>query len=49
MNRDDLCIPQQDDADEAAGTRKDLRHLDNHLLRDIGMPERQRRIRFGPY
>ncbi len=31
-----------------AGTQG-LRHLDNHLLRDIGMPERQRRIRFGPY
>ncbi len=24
-----------------AATRKALRHLDNHLLRDIGMPERQ--------
>ncbi|MDJ0639849.1 MAG: DUF1127 domain-containing protein [Paracoccaceae bacterium] len=23
-----------------AATRKALRHLDNHLLRDIGMPER---------
>ncbi|MEM9973318.1 MAG: DUF1127 domain-containing protein [Pseudomonadota bacterium] len=26
--------------DEAA-TRRAMRHLDNHLLRDIGMPERR--------
>ena len=28
--------------DEAA-TRRAMAHLDNHLLRDIGMPERDRR------
>ncbi len=26
-----------------------LRHLDNHLLRDIGLPERDRRHPFGPF
>ncbi|MEO0917518.1 MAG: DUF1127 domain-containing protein [Pseudomonadota bacterium] len=26
---------------DAAATRKAMRHLDNHLLRDIGLPERE--------
>ncbi|MEM8801753.1 MAG: DUF1127 domain-containing protein [Pseudomonadota bacterium] len=26
---------------DKAATRKALRNLDNHLLRDIGMPERE--------
>ena len=34
--------------DEAA-TRKAMRHLDNHLLRDIGMPERQPMSPFNQY
>ena len=34
--------------DEAV-TRKAMAHLDDHLLRDIGMPPRERRASFGPY
>lgn len=34
--------------DEAA-TRKAMRHLDNHLLRDIGMPEREKTVRLGNF
>lgn len=29
-----------------AANRKAMRHLDNHLLRDIGMPERQQKQNF---
>lgn len=31
---------------DAAATRKAMRHLDNHLLRDIGLPERQQARNF---
>ncbi len=27
--------------------RKAMRHLDNHLLRDIGMPQREERVTLG--
>lgn len=31
---------------DEASTRKALRHLDNHLLRDIGLPERNQMSSF---
>ncbi len=34
--------------DEAA-TRKAMRHLDDHLLRDIGMPPRERQLALGHF
>lgn len=34
---------------DRANTRRALRHLDNHLLNDIGMPPRERRTTFGPF
>ncbi len=34
--------------DEAA-TRKAMRHLDNHLLRDIGQPPRERQPKLGHF
>lgn len=37
MNRMISAFRAQRDAN---ATRKAMRHLDNHLLRDIGMPER---------
>lgn len=30
-------------------TDRALRHLDNHLLKDIGLPPRDRRSTFGPF
>ncbi len=34
---------------DGTATRKSLRHLDNHLLRDIGLPERDKLSRFGRF
>lgn len=30
-------------------TERALRHLDNHLLKDIGLPPREHGRRFGPF
>ena len=38
----------RDRMDEAA-TRKAMRHLDDHLRRDIGMPPRDNPMTFGPF
>ena len=32
---------------DEAEMRKAMRHLDNHLLRDIGMPQREERVTLG--
>ena len=34
---------------DAAQTRKAMAHLDDHLLRDIGMPPRERQPKLGHF